>query len=140
MLIACNTVSKEEVAVDNVMQAELKLLHQIEQEPSQAYLYCDRLHTQKNIDYCHNITKRPHLWENIKTFAFAKRKGGGPNAIHIKVKDISSDELRNIPPSKGICPTDITHFQCRINNAMIHTEPTAIASECNTLKRKERKE
>lgn len=140
ILIACNTVSEEKGEVANAMQAELKLLHQIEQEPSQAHLYCGKLQTPKHVDYCNNITKRPHLWENIKTFPLVERKGGGPNAVHIKMKDISSGELRNTPPSKENCTTDTTHFQCRINNAKSLVESTAIASECNTLKPKEKRE
>ena len=138
ILIACNTAIEEEI--EDAMLAELKLLHQIEQEPSQAHLYCDKLHTKKHLDYCNNITKRPHLWQKIETFPFVKRKGGGPNAIHMQMKNLSSNKLRNEPPSKLTCPKDTTHFQCRINNATSHKKSTAIARECNTLKRKERNE
>ena len=110
---------KKEDGVSDTLQKELKLLYQMEQIPSQAKSFCSKFTLQKNKNYCENISKRPHLWENVPSTEFKERKGGGPNAIHLSLIhiDVSSMGLSQIPQSQSKCDMNITSKQCRIEKA-----------------------
>ena len=139
-LLACfQENKKEEPPLSDALQKELELLVEMEKTPSRANSLCKKFTLQKNLQYCKNISRRPHLWETPQTVKFKERKSGGPNGIHLSLPTLPPTDLIKTPPSQKKCIKSVTSKQCRIAFAKEHLEKTNIASECNALQYKKHK-
>ena len=125
---------------DVLDDSELQLLYTLEKHPSTAKNICSQLKESSNQSYCKNISQRPHLWEKIKNIPFTQRKGGGPNAIHVTLKNISSPKLRLIEASTIPCASNLTKRQCHLYRAQKQSKLIDIAAECNALTAKAKSE